>query len=147
MDIVETKINSIINFFERIYELIGEIIKDLSYVIEDMNAENQLYEQGITSKGVFIADYEPYSEFTIQRKKEEGKPYNRVTLRDEGDFESSFFVEVDNMKFEIKASDFKAVDLMKRYGEDIMGLTESNLNDLIFYYIYPELKLKLREQL
>lgn len=56
-----------------------------------MNAEEQLYEQGINRLGVDIMDYAPYSPVTIEIKKALGQPTNRVTLRDEGDFESSFF--------------------------------------------------------
>lgn len=56
-----------------------------------MNAEEQLFEQGINRLGVDIMDYAPYSPLTIAIKEEKGQPTNRVTLRDTGDFEASFF--------------------------------------------------------
>lgn len=125
--------------------LIQSIILENEYVITDMNSEDQLYEQGINRLGVNIMDYAPYSPLTIEIKKEKGQPYNRVTLRDEGDFEQSFYVEADRQQFTIKAADWKTEDLIQRYGRQILGLTEENKIILIWAYIYPELKAKTKE--
>ena len=103
--------------------LIQSIILENEYVITDMNSEDQLYEQGVNRLGVNIMDYAPYSPLTIEIKKEKGQPYNRVTLRDEGDFEQSFYVEADTQQFTIKAADWKTEDLIQRYGRQILGLT------------------------
>lgn len=70
---------------------IQQIIWDNDAYIVDMNAEEQLFEQGINRLGVDIMDYAPYSPLTIAIKEEKGQPTNRVTLRDTGDFEASFF--------------------------------------------------------
>lgn len=125
--------------------LIQSIILENEYVITDMNSEDQLYEQGINRLGVNIMDYAPYSPLTIEIKKEKGQPYNRVTLRDEGAFEQSFYVEADTQQFTIKAADWKTEDLIQRYGRQILGLTEGNKIILIWEYIYPELKAKAKE--
>ena len=125
--------------------LIQSIILENEYVITDMNSEDQLYEQGINRLGVNIMDYAPYSPLTIEIKKEKGQPYNRVTLRDEGDFEQSFYVEADRQQFTIKAADWKTEGLIQRYGRQILGLTEENKIILIWEYIYPELKAKTKE--
>ena len=116
-----------------------QIIWDNDAYIIDMNAEEQLFEQGVNRLGVHIMDYAPYSPLTIAIKEEKGQPTNRVTLRDEGDFESSFYLEVGDKQFEIKASDFKTEDLIKKYGRQILGLTDENINKLIWQYIYPDL--------
>ena len=125
--------------------LIQSIILENEYVITDMNSEDQLYEQGVNRLGVNIMDYAPYSPLTIEIKKEKGQPYNRVTLRDEGDFEQSFYVEADRQQFTIKAADWKTEDLIQRYGRQILGLTEENKIILIWAYIYHELKAKTKE--
>ena len=125
--------------------LIQSIILENEYVITDMNSEDQLYEQGINRLGVNIMDYAPYSPLTIEIKKEKGQPYNRVTLRDEGDFEQSFYGKADTQQFTIKAADWKTEDLIQRYGRQILGLTEENKIILIWEYIYPELKAKTKE--
>lgn len=127
--------------------LVQKIIWDNEAYIIDMNAEEQLFEQGVNRLGVSIMDYAPYSPVTIAIKEAKGQPTNRVTLRDEGDFESSFFLEVSDKQFEIKASDFKTEDLIKKYGRQILGLTDENIAILIWQYIYPDLMDEAKKQI
>lgn len=126
---------------------VREIIDDAETTafIIDCNAQDQLYEQGINSLGVSIADYMPYRPLTISIKEAKGQPTDRVTLRDEGDFEDSFYLEVNNTQFEIKASDFKTEDLIKKYGRQILGLTSENISELIWKYIYPNLQAQTKK--
>lgn len=126
---------------------VQQIIYDNEAYIVDLNAEEQLYEQGVNNLGVSISDYAPYSPVTIEIKKAKGQPTNRVTLRDEGDFESSFFLEVGQNQFEIKASDWKTEELIKKYGRQILGLTDENIERLIWDFIYPDLLSKLKNEL
>ena len=125
--------------------IIQDIIFENEAYIVDMNAEEQLFEQGINRLGVDIMDYRPYTPLTIAIKEEKGQPTNRVTLRDEGDFESSFYLEVGDKQFEIKASDFKTEDLIKKYGRQILGLTNENIAKLIWQYVYPDLLTKAKK--
>lgn len=127
--------------------LIQNIIWENEAYIVDMNAEEQLFEQGINRLGVEISDYAPYSPVTIEIKEAKGQPTNRVTLRDEGDFESSFFLEVGTKLFEIKASDWKTEELIKKYGRQILGLTDENIAILIWQYIYPDLMNEAKKQI
>lgn len=126
---------------------VREIIDDglTTAFILDANSEDQLFEQGINRLGVDIMDYAPYSPLTIEIKEEKGQPTDRVTLRDYGDFESSFFLEVNDTQFEIKASDFKTEELIKKYGKEILGLTNENIAKLIWQYIYPDLLEKVKK--
>ena len=101
--------------------------------------EEQLFEQGVNRLGVSIMDYAPYSPVTIAIKEAKGQPTNRVTLRDEGDFQSSFYLEVGDKQFEIKAADWKTEELIKKYGRQILGLTDENIKILIWHYIFPDL--------
>lgn len=127
----------------------GQFIQDIifeneAYII-DMNATEQLFEQGVNNLGVSIDDYAPYSPYTIEIKKQKGQPTNRVTLHDEGDFTGSFFIQVGTGLFEIKAADFKTQDLIKKYGRQILGLTDENIKELINKYILPDI-LKQRSK-
>lgn len=124
---------------------IQRIITDNEAYIVDMNAEIQLYEEGVNRLGVSIMDYAPYRPLTIAIKEEKGQPTNRVTLRNTGDFESSFYIEVGDRQFEIKASDWKTEALIKKYGRQILGLTDENILSLIWDYIYPDLMKKAKE--
>lgn len=116
----------------------GEIIK--------MNAQEQLYAQGVNALGVSISDYKPYKPLTISIKMEKGQPYDRVTLRDEGDFHRSFFVEAGGDSFRIDATDGKRNKLVKKYGANIFGLTPENLQRLIDEIVRPAI-LTLRNDL
>lgn len=127
-------------------QYIAEIILDNEAYIVDMNAQEQLFEKGENALGISIAEYRPYSPMTLRIKAGKGQPTDRVTLRDEGDFESSFFIEVGNDRFEIKASDFKAEELSQKYG-DIMGLNNENKAELIWQYLYPAILEKLKQSL
>lgn len=127
--------------------LVQKIIWDNEAYIIDMNAEEQLFEQGVNRLGVSIMDYAPYSPVTIAIKEAKGQPTNRVTLRDKGDFQSSFYLEVGDKQFEIKASDFKTEDLIKKYGRQILGLTDENISILIWKYIFPDLMAETKKQI
>lgn len=124
---------------------IQRIIMDNEAYIVDLNAQDQLYEEGINRLGVSIMYYAPYRPLTIAIKEQKGQPTNRVTLRDTGDFESSFYLEVNDKQFEVKASDWKTEALIKKYGRQILGLTDENISSLIWDYIYPDLMEKARE--
>lgn len=144
--IIELK-NRVITFNEGLVSgmYIQRIIMDNEAYIVDLNAQDQLYEEGINRLGVSIMDYAPYRPLTIAIKEQKGQPTNRVTLRDTGDFESSFYLEVSNKQFEVKASDWKTEALIKKYGRQILGLTDENISSLIWDYIYPDLMKKARE--
>ena len=59
----------------------------------------------------------------------------------------AFFLEVGDKQFEIKASDFKTEDLIKKYGRQILGLTDENIAILIWQYIYPDLMDEAKKQI
>lgn len=118
---------------------IAEIIERNDWEIIGWNADDQLYDKGITATGVSIWDYAPYSPVTIQYKQEEGQPYDRVTLRDTGEFHHSFYLQIDNEKFTFDAEDWKTRDLLRLYGDEIMGLTDYNIQRLEDEILLPEL--------
>ena len=68
-------------------QFMREVLKATENKILSWNADAQLYEQGVNALGVSIDSYKPYTDLTIEIKKEKGQPYDRVTLRDTGDFE------------------------------------------------------------
>lgn len=118
---------------------IAEIIERNDWQIIGWNADDQLYDKGITATGVSIWDYAPYSPVTIQYKEEAGQPYDRVTLRDTGEFHHSFYLQIDNEKFTFDAEDWKTRDLLRLYGDEIMGLTDYNIQRLEDEILLPEL--------
>lgn len=127
-------------------ELKDEILNNADAIIE-MVAQNQLYEQGIEGRGVSIMSYRPYAPRTIKKKKKKGQPYDRVTLRDTGEFHASLRVESDENGFYIVSSDEKAEYLLERYGTTIFRLTNENLKELLNNYIRPSLAKKLKAKI
>lgn len=104
-----------------------------------LNTEEQLYERGITSRGVRIDSYAPYSPLTIEIKKGLGQPYDRVTLRDTGAFERSFWLDFDHEKVWVEAFDAKTEELMAKYGDDILGFTDENIGKIVRQFVFPDI--------
>ena len=136
-----------IAFRDSFVEYVKEELLDNEAIIIDMNVEDQLFEKGITSNNVRIDSYAPYAPLTLAIKKAKNQPTSRVTLRDEGNFHSSFYLEFTDDSFTIKANDEKAEYLEFAYGNDIFGLTPENREELTEYYLRPALLAKLKEHL
>lgn len=148
---MSTKIKNLLSKVKEINEGLesGEFFKDVildneAYIL-DLNTEEQLYTKGITREGVPISAYAPYSPYTVTMKKQKGQPYDRVTLRDEGDFHRSFFLQVYPDRFVFFANDAKALKLIRLYGIEIMGLTEENFKEVKNSYVVPEIKNKINK--
>ncbi len=117
-----------------------------------LNRDDQMYEQGIDSRGDQIGRY---ADATVAKKKAEGKRYDHITLREYETFHKSLDVQFSKDRFEIVADDRKESDtpggadtyLTEVYGDEILGLTEGNLQFLIEEFIQPHLTLKFRERL
>lgn len=127
-------------------ELRDEIMKHEDVIVQ-MVTRDQLYEQGIEGRGIFIMDYQPYTAKTVKIKQKKGQPYDRVTLRDTGEFYSSLHVEFDDEGFYVTSTDDKAKYLLARYGKTIFRLTNENFTELLRNYIRPSLKEKLKERI
>lgn len=145
MERLQALIDRLKRFEDEIFSAIEKALRDNEDIIVEMNSEDQLYEQGITRDGIKIDSFAPYSPVTIQIKREKGQPTNRVTLRDEGDFHFSFFIEFREDSFKIVADDWKAKRLVEGYGETILGLTDENFKDLAESYVAPEIIKLLKE--
>lgn len=147
MNVIEQKIQALKTFERNIYDYMRLTVVENEHIIADMNAKVQLYEQGVNRLGERLDSYRPYKPITIQIKLAKGQPTNRVTLRDEGDFHASFKVIANNISFFIDATDIKTEDLIAKYGEQILGLTDENLYELVWEYIYPDLLETLKKEL
>ena len=97
------------------------ILEDKRAIIQANKA--QLYEDGIDSLGRSLGRYSP---MTIEYKKAAGQPYDRVTLKDTGDFYAGFDLASKEFPFSIESSDIKTEKLKKRFGKNIFGLTNES---------------------
>lgn len=147
MGIISDKIKALQQFKNDMFNNIRRIVDQYDYILIDMNVQDQLYERGIDRNGKALSDEHPYKPMTIEFKMAKRQPYDRVTLRDEGDFHSSFKIDARHNDFEIYATDIKTLMLAEKYGDEIFGLTNENLNEFIREYLYPELREQLIKSL
>lgn len=116
-----------LDLFDReIFDTVRDSIRENENRILDYNRIAQLYELGINRNGVEISSYAPYKDLTIALKSLKGQITTHVTLKDEGGFYSSFFIEYLSGACMIRFRDKKSADLVLKYGEEIAGLTDEN---------------------
>lgn len=124
-------------------DLLLDLIKENEDFVVELN-KSQLYNDGIRADG---SQVEPrYSRLTITIKSRKGQPTNRVTLKDEGDFYDSFYLEFGSNSFVINARDSKTPSLKEKYNEEILGLTDESKSELSLFLkdvIIQELRSKL----
>lgn len=137
------------DFQRDIPDLIRVVCEENAHILVEMNADQQLYDEGIDTRGISIDSYAPYSPLTIQIKEQKGQPTDRVTLRDTGAFEGSIYIQFTADQMTFAASDWKTEELILKYGETILGLTSENQSEFGQRYIKPALReiLKVRTNL
>ncbi len=87
----------------------------------------QLNEGKRSDNSEITPEYTPY---TVFLKRIKGQPSDRVTLKDKGDFYESIKTSPTDRFLEIFATDKKTSDLQAKYGENILGLNETNIDIL-----------------
>lgn len=106
---------------------------------------SQLYDSGERRDGKKITP--AYSPKTIAIKRKKGQPTNRVTLRDTFDWQASFYIQYYPYGFEIKASDWKTDELKEKYGDEILGLQDSVIQEICKQLYTPRLIKELKKTL
>jgi hypothetical protein len=97
------------------------IVERNGSVIVDLQAEQLA--KGKNRKG---EDINPgYSDYTIQLKKQKtglAGVYSHVTYFNTGELYKSFFTKVEGHKFSIQSESFKFAKMIKRSGQNVVGL-------------------------
>ena len=130
---LEDLLNKILSLEGKEDEIIEEITKQketqefIIFVLQE-----QLFQTGEDGKGVQIGMYSP---FTIEIKKRKGQPFDRVTLKDTGDFYDSYTITPIPGGFIIDANDEKEdKNLFDIYGDDILLPNQDSLDLIAEYY-------------
>lgn len=111
---------------EILYEIYQK--KEFQELVIDENLVEQLFKHGIDSKGNSLGEYAPS---TIKAKKKKGQPYDRITLIDHGDFYETYKFTAMKNGFDLFMDGKKeSTDLFKRYGKDVLGLTDKSLDKI-----------------
>jgi hypothetical protein len=103
---------------------------DIREDIADLNRFGQLFQNSEDSNGVSL---DIYSDYTYSLKLEKFGTFPRnIVLFETGEFYNSFKVKINKDSFEIQADTLKGNDdLIEKYGEDILGLTDESKDKLI----------------
>ena len=123
--------------------------KDLKKQILDLNRFDQLYNLGEDANGEDLVPSYAYNTIVgvpgrYEGKIAKGQPFDRVTLNDKGNFYNSFDLKFNNDELEITADDIN--DLAIKYGTDILGLNDENLEES-FGFIRAFILQQIREQI
>lgn len=145
------KIQEVIFLFKNIDELIFDINSRLESkeLIIRLNTEDQLFNKGEDATGRTLESIGgAYSPFTVENKKRQGLPFDRVTLADTFEFHDSWTIIVRIDEIEIVVDPIKpgGVNLLDEWGENVVGLNEENLN-VYRQYVKEALKKLLRKEL
>lgn len=116
---------------------IRESVDKNKNVIKTAQTDAQMF-AGITAKGTSIRPF-PYAKSTINYKKRNGQPTDRITLKDSGDFYDSIEVEARPVDFIISTQITYSIFLVAKYA-DILGLTAENLQTFVTTYTLPIIK-------
>lgn len=106
-----------------ITELTADAMEQNADEVVEFNRE-QMNEKGVDKTGRQIRP--KYTPFTVSVKRQKGQPFDRVTLRDTGEFQSRMHLQIQRDTFGISSDDYKTSSLVEKYGEDIFGLTSES---------------------
>jgi len=123
--------------------IILDLVRDHEKEVLAMNTDDQLFE-GKDAENRTLKP--PYSQGYKRFKRSRGLPTDRVTTRLDGDYHESFFITYGTDEFTIDAKDFKKPFLEKRYGSNLSGLTDDNI-DKLSALLAPELLEVIRRRL
>lgn len=116
---------------------IRQSIDAFDFVLKDYIVNKQLFREGIDGKGEKLAGYK---RSTIRLKIRKGDPVDRTTLRDEGDFYASIFIDAFEDRFEISSDVDYDKYIIKRYGSDVLRVSNENFREFLFKYFMPNFK-------
>lgn len=124
--------------------------------IEDLNRRQLM--KGKDSQGESLADIGgEYTDATMEISAAEGRPKESksiVNLHAEGDFHDSITATADRSGYEITSDpiktdplNFKTTNLLERYGEDVEGLDEDSIKDLVTNKLTPKCAAYIKKKI
>lgn len=119
-------------------------IKKFDFVLLDYNTNKQMNQKGEDSKGSHIGDYSGgYKRIRIRR----GLQVDHVDLHFTGKFQAELKIVTESGEFKIISSVTYADDIVKKYGKNVLGIQQQNLEDFVKNYITPQIKKMINDKL
>lgn len=147
MKYYNTSIRNLVYRLRRFREILDEELEAIVLSAEDdiVDAVRDQMWSGFNGHNEEIAP--SYTSSTIKKKIKKGQPYNRVTLKDTGEFYVSLYLKSEPGGFRIVSGDKskKVSELINKYGDEILRISDGNFNYILNNRIRPELQRKLKE--
>lgn len=121
---IELSIEALKSVLDNWDDVVYGILDSLMEEFVGMEKE-RLFEGADANGGMIEPDYTP---FTRRIKISKGQPADRVTLFDTGRFHESLFAERSGGEVLFDATDSKRDKLVEKYGKDIFGLTDRQVD-------------------
>lgn len=112
-------------------------IRQFDFVLKDFIVNKQLFREGIDGKSKRL---EGYKRTTIRLKIAKGDPADRTTLKDSGDFYANIEIKAFSDRFEVSSGVEYDKYILKRYGKDVLRITDENLQLFVKNYFIPNFK-------
>ena len=116
------------------------VINSFDFVLKDYVVNKQLFQRGIDGDGERL---EGYKRTTIRLKIRKGQPVDRTTLHDKEDFVDSIHIDAFSDRFEISSNVNHDKYIVKRYGRNVLKITNENFREFMENYFIPNLKQKI----
>ena len=131
---LEDLLNKILSLEGKEDEIIEEITNyDETQLFLIKVLQEQLFSSGEDGLGNSLGSYTP---FTVSEKIKKGQPYDRITLKDTGDFYESYFINAFKGGFVIDANAQKTSgNLFVRFGDDVLLPNPETLELIKDYYV------------
>lgn len=137
MDIFKAQKRFVTNLEKGMFMELQRTIGAFNYVLKDYVTNKQLFQKGIDGDGVKLAGY---ARTTIRMKIGKGQPVDRTTTVDEGDFHASIEIKAFSDRFEVSSNVPHDKYIVKRYGRNILKLTDENIREFMIVYFLPNMK-------
>jgi hypothetical protein len=128
-----------LNFNDVLVEVVDETDAELIKLQQE-----QLYAGQLASGARIQPEYRP---FTVDEKIKNNQPFDRVTLKDQGDFYKGIYVTAYKDGVEIDSNDFKSESLKKKYTEEIFGLNKHYATRYSVEQVIPLALDKIKKQI
>lgn len=144
MEVFERQIKFIDDLEKGMFQTFQRTIESFDYVLKDFIVNKQLFQRGIDGEGKKLAGY---ARTTIRMKLRKGQPVDRTTLRDKEEFHASITIDAFSDRFEVTSNVTYDKWIVKRYGVNVLKITDNYMNEFLRNYFIPNLRTYVNSKL
>lgn len=137
MALFEKQIKFIDEVESQLFKQLETTIRSFDFVLKDYVINKQLFREGVDGNNVKLPGYR---RTTIRLKIAKGDPVDRTTLRDSGEFYSHIQVDAFSDRFEVSSNVSHDVHIIKRYGKDVLKISNENIQEFMQTYFIPNFR-------